>query len=302
MLKLDGCYDMHIHSSPAPFERIGDSAEIALWCAEAGMGGIVIKSHFESTVSKVHHARVAVREIYPDFQLFAGIALNRGVGGINPGAVEIALEQNAKVVWLPTFDAAYHAEVYGASGTYGFKAMTFGGKSKRPMHESYTVLDANGKLTEKARDVIDLVAAYDVVLASGHVSKEEIFATVEYAKAQGVRRMMVTHPEFAVPNLDIPTMVTLAKEGVFMEFCAVNCFPMMDTVTIDQLLEMIGAVTPQRAVISSDSGQPWSARPPETLRVFIQCLHDKGLSEDAIHKMSIENPKRLLGVDGLTVE
>ena len=45
MLTLDGFYDLHIHSAPAPFVRIGDSAEIALWCAEAGMAGIVIKSH-----------------------------------------------------------------------------------------------------------------------------------------------------------------------------------------------------------------------------------------------------------------
>jgi hypothetical protein len=179
--------------------------------------------------------------------------------------------------------------------------MTFGGKAKRPMHENYSVLDANGRLTEQAKDVIDLVAAYDVVLASGHVSKREIFATVEHAASKGVRRLMVTHPEFAVPNLDIPTMVELAKAGVFMEFCAVNCFPMMDTVSLDTLIEMIHAVTPERAVLSSDSGQPWSARPPETLRVFIQCLHDKGLEEATIHKMSIDNPRRLLGVDNLSV-
>ena len=45
------------------------------------MVGIVIKSHFESTVSKAYHARRAIREAYPDFQVFSGIALNRGVGG-----------------------------------------------------------------------------------------------------------------------------------------------------------------------------------------------------------------------------
>ena len=45
MLTLKGFYDLHIHSAPAPFVRIGDSAEIARWCAEAGMAGIVIKSH-----------------------------------------------------------------------------------------------------------------------------------------------------------------------------------------------------------------------------------------------------------------
>ena len=106
MLTLNGFYDLHIHSAPAPFVRIGDSADIARWCAEAGMAGIVIKSHFESTVSKAYHARLAVRDAFPEFQVFSGIALNRGVGGVNPGAVELALQQGAKIVWLPTLDAA----------------------------------------------------------------------------------------------------------------------------------------------------------------------------------------------------
>jgi hypothetical protein len=286
---------MHMHSAPAPFERIGDSAQIALWCAEAGMGGLVIKSHFESTVSKVYHARASIREAYPGFELFAGVALNRGVGGVNPGAVEIALEQKAKIVWLPTFDADNHAKVFGSSGTYGFKAMTFSSRRKTKPHENYTVLASNGILSSEAKEVVNLVADYDVVLATGHVSKKEIFETVEYALSVGARRLLVTHPEFAVPNLDLSTMVELSKASVYMEFCAVNCFPMLDQVTLDDLLEMIEAVTPDRAVISSDSGQPWSPRPPETLRVFIQSLFDKGLSEAAIHKMSIENPKKLLG-------
>ena len=298
MLNIEGYYDMHMHSGPAPFERIADSAEIAEWCAEAGMGGLVIKSHFESTISKVHHARVAVKKLYPHFQLFAVIALNRGVGGVNPGAVEIALDQGAKVVWLPTFDAANHAKAYGASGTYGFKAMSFGAKTTSPVHEHYTVLDANRKLTEKTKAVIDLIAAYDAILATGHVAKEEIYAAVDYAKSRNVKRLVVTHPEFVVPNLDVPTIVDLAKSGVFMEFCAVSCFPMMDAVSLDRFVELIEAATPERAVISSDSGQPWSPRPPETLRVFVQSLYDKGIPEEALHTMGIRNPQKLLGVGG----
>ena len=45
-------------------------------------------------MTKVYHAR---KEI-PDLGVYAGIALNRGVGGINPAAVEQALRQDAKMV------------------------------------------------------------------------------------------------------------------------------------------------------------------------------------------------------------
>ena len=78
IIDLGGAYDMHIHSAPAPFVRIGDSIDIASWCAEAGMAGLVIKSHFESTISKVHHARRALQDRFPDFKIFSAIALNRG--------------------------------------------------------------------------------------------------------------------------------------------------------------------------------------------------------------------------------
>ena len=211
MLTLKGFYDLHIHSAPAPFVRIGDSAEIARWCAEAGMAGIVIKSHFESTVSKAYHARLAVRDDYPDFKVFSGIALNRGVGGVNPGAVELALQQGAKVVWLPTLDAANHAAAFGAGGTYGFKAMTLTSRRKGE-RSALRVIGENGKLTSEAKEVVELVVEYDAILATGHISKEEILATVEFALGVGAKRVVITHPELAAPKLDLPTMVR-AREG-----------------------------------------------------------------------------------------
>ncbi len=294
ILSVEGFFDCHVHSAPAPFRRIGDSVDIAQWCAAAGMAGIVIKSHFESTISKAHHARRDVSKEYPDFKVFAGIALNRGVGGVNPGSVEIALDQGAKIVWLPTFDSANHARVFGAVGTYGFKSMTVPSKGS-VMHEQFTVLE-KGRLTSKAKEVIDLIAAYDAVLATGHVSKEEIFASVDYALSKNVGRLLITHPEYTVPNLDIDTMVQLARQGAYMEFCAVSCGPMTPASSIERVKDMIDAVGPEHAIVSSDTGQPWSPRPPEALRVFAQCLHERGIAETAIAQMAITNPARLLGL------
>ncbi|HEU4377492.1 MAG TPA: DUF6282 family protein [Hyphomicrobiaceae bacterium] len=295
MLTLDGFYDLHIHSAPAPFKRIGDSADIARWCAEAGMAGIVIKSHFESTISKVHHARIAVREQFPHFKVFPSIALNTGVGGVNPGAVELALQQGAKVVWLPTLDAANHARVFGASGTYGFKGMTLTSKRKR-VPAVYSITDANGKLTGEAKEVIELVIAYDAILATGHVSKEEILAAADFAFAAGAKRVVITHPELATPKLDVPTMVQLAKAGAYMEFCAVNLLPTFYCLSLEGLMEAMAAVTPERTILSSDGGQPFNPRPPEAIRIVVQSLHEKGVALETIRTICIENQKLLLGL------
>ena len=291
MMSVHGFYDMHVHTGPAPFRRIGDTVDIARWCAEAGMAGMVAKSHFESTISKAHHAQREVR----DFHVFAAVVLNRGVGGINPVAVYHALQQGAKVVWMPTIDAQHHAKTFGHTGTFGFASMTVkyeGGVRER---EPLTCL-ANGKLTEDTKEVIEAVAAHDAVLATGHLSKEEIFEVVEYALSKKVRKILITHPEWLVPNLDVHIQVKLAQAGCFVEYCAASVFPMSPSVTVEQMKEMIQAVTPERAILSTDTGQPFSAKTPEQMRVFAQVLHERGLSEEAIARMAITNPAYLLGV------
>jgi hypothetical protein len=243
-ISIAGFIDIHIHTAPAPFNRIGDTADVARWCAAAGMGGAVIKSHFESTVSKVHHGQLAVPD-YPDFRLISGVALNRGVGGINPGAVEIALHQGAKMVWLPTFDSCAHINFYGGAGKYGnFKSMSLGFRGGHSARGNYSVLDADGKLTAEAKEVIDIIIAYDATLSTAHVSKAEIYAVVDYGLSKGLKRISVTHPEAPVPDIGVPSMVELAGQGVFMEFCAVNCFPMTPTYSLDSMKEAMEAVGP----------------------------------------------------------
>ena len=252
IISVEGFIDTHVHTGPAPFRRIGDTIDVARWCHEAKMTAIVIKSHFEATVTKVYHAR---KEI-PDLGVYAGIALNRGVGGINPAAVEQALRQDAKMVWMPTIDAQNHVRVFGAPGAFG--AIGTGSYTSRPTikeEPTYTVLNG-GKLTVAAKDVIDLIADYDAVLATGHMSGEEIQALVDYAIGKGHKRIIVTHPEMQCPNLSIDTQIALAKEGCMMEYCAVNCMPMFQSVSSDQMKEAIDAVGPENSIIATDSGQP----------------------------------------------
>ncbi len=292
IISVEGFIDTHVHTGPAPFRRIGDTIDVAHWCREAGMTAIVVKSHFEATIAKVYHARKET----PDFGVYAGIALNRGVGGINPAAVEQALRQDAKVVWMPTIDALNHVRVFGAPGAFGaIGAGSYTNRATVKEEPTYTVLDG-GKLTTAAKDVVDVIADCDAVLATGHMSAAEIQALVDYAIGKGHRRIIVTHPEMQCPNLSIDVQIALAKQGCMMEYCAVNCMPMFQSVTSDQIKEAIDAVGPDNAIIATDSGQPFSPKTPDMFRMFAQVLHEKGLDLDAIAAMAIRNPARLLGI------
>ena len=256
------------------------------------MTAIVIKSHFEATVTKVYHARKEVADI----EVYAGVALNRGVGGINPAAVEQALRQDAKVVWMPTIDARSHVRVFGAAGAFGaIGAGSYANQATIKEEPTYTVLNG-AKLTTEAKDVIDVIADHDAVLATGHMSAEETYALVDYAIGKGHKRIIVTHPEMQFPNLSIDIQIALAKEGCMMEYCAVNCMPMFESVTSDQMKEAIDAVGPANAIIATGSGQPFSPKTPDMFRMFAQVLHEKGLDLGAIAAMVIRNPAKLLGI------
>jgi len=295
-ISLEGFYDLHVHTAPVNFRRLGDAIDLGRMCAEAGMAGMVTKGHFEATIARAHHANRELNGRYPNFKVYSAIALNRGVGGINPAAVELAMVMGAKVVWLPTLDATNHARAFGGAGTYGFRAMTLDFKRPSTFNKTYTVFDANKKLTAETKEVVDIVNAYDAILATGHLSKEEIYAVAEYALGQKLKRMLITHPEFTVPDLDLDTMIDLTKRGIYLEFCAANVFPIINKMTLVQMKDIMEAVGPAHAIISTDAGQPFHPSPPEMLRSYVEGLNQKGLSELAIRTMCIDNPAYLLNV------
>ena len=69
------------------------------------------------------------------------------------------------------------------------------------------------ELQQSLDDVLRLVAQYDLVLATGHVGRDEVFHTVERAQKLGVRKIIVTHPCYDPPALNTEDLRTLAASG-----------------------------------------------------------------------------------------
>ncbi len=198
---------------------------------------------------------------------------------------------------MPTIDAANHVRVFGAAGAFGaIGAGSYNNAARKVADPLYTVLDGDS-LTAEARDVIELIADHGAVLATGHLSEDEVFAVVEHALSLNHDKIIVTHPEMQCPNLSIETQVALAKRGCVMEYCAVNCMPMFQSVTSEQMIDAIEAVGADNAVIATDSGQPFTPKTPDMFRSFAQVLHEKGVALEDIWKMAMRNPARLLGVE-----
>lgn len=281
--------DLHIHSYPCLFPRIADDRAMVESAAAAGMKAIMLKCHHESTVSRAY----LLNGLCSGVSVFGGIVLNSYVGGINPAAVEAALRGGGKEVWMPTVDAAYHALMHGGR-TGAYDVQTSG--ERRCESKGISVL-RDGKINEETWQVLDLIAQYHAILGTAHLSFEEILALVEGGRERGIQRILITHPFFKVPGLDLTALKDLVKLGAFAEFGYCTVSPMWAYATIDKVKAAIDALGAAHCVLVSDAGQRHNPMPVESLRVFAQCLYERGVSEESIFQMMVTNPATLLDLE-----
>lgn len=174
-----GMTDLHVHAAPSLLPRHGDDGAMVLAEREAGFDVVVLKSHEGSTAERAALAGDGV---------FGGVVLNSPVGGANPDAVEVAARLGGRIVWMPTVSSRAHKA--GASNPElcvhrGFEL------------SAVDVTDEHGGLLPEWFDVLDAVAAHDLVLASGHLSAGETVVLFTEARRRGVGRLMVNHPLMA---------------------------------------------------------------------------------------------------------
>lgn len=284
---LTGTCDLHIHTSPDIYPRLGDDVDVAISCRDAGVRAILTKCHFESTVSRAYYARKQVEGI----EVLGSIVMNSPVGGIDPLVVETQLRLGAREVWMPTSYSKAHVERHGEPGSYGYKKSGFRSKA-----EPITVLDQEGRLLPNVMEVIALIADFDVILGTGHLSKEEIFPLVRAALDAGCKKLLITHPHFPPPNLDDETVLELVAMGAMVEFCAGTVYPVPGYGRMDQVVKTMKAIGARNAIVSSDAGAPTKPMPPETLAPYLYSLTVKGVSKEEIKLMSVENPATLLSL------
>ena len=283
---MQGAVDVHVHSEPDLFPRIADDVGVARHAASLGLRAISLKCHSERTTSRAYMTMQQV----PGIQVVGGIVLNRAVGGINPDAVEAALQLGARHVWMPTVDAANHARTFGSTGAYDKQASTMA----RSADTGIEVFDAGGTPIDGLFDVLDLVAQHRAILSTCHLSIPEILRLVPAARERGVEKIMITHPYFKVPGLDLDTLRSLVDQGAYAEFGYCTISPMWNHATLVRQVEAIRELGAQRCILMSDGGQRHNPMPAECLRVFAQSVYESGVSEEDVAKMIKDNPLDLL--------
>ena len=123
-ISLNGIIDMHVHTAPDVCQRTYNDLELTAAAVRAGARAIVIKGHHCSTVARAALCNAYNRMAFDSnsFVMYGGLVLNYEVGGLNPQAVQTALEMGAKVIWLPTVDAENDCRKHGRTTEYCFRS------------------------------------------------------------------------------------------------------------------------------------------------------------------------------------
>lgn len=279
---LRGAVDSHVHSAPDLRERALTDIELAREAVAAGMRGIVLKNHAVPTVSRA----ILANEVVGEPILHGGVVLNGGVGGLNPVAVENALELGGSVVWLPTSWSTNHASRARSQGRDYVS-----GQRVPTADEELTLLE-DGELVEPVCQIVALVGAYDRVLATGHVSPEEALAVARECERRGTN-CLVNHPFSRYFTSDVAVHEHLADHGAVLEYCALSFTD--HGATVPDLLDAIHRIGPEHCVLASDYGQ--ARNPPiERFERFLTELETSGLPTETLRDLLVRNPAALFGL------
>ena len=280
-ISLNGVIDMHVHTAPDVCGRTYNDLELTAAAVRAGARAIVIKGHHCSTVARAALCNAYNRMAFDStsFVMYGGLVLNYEAGGLNPKAVQTALEMGAKVIWLPTVDAENDCRKHGRSG-------------------GIRMTNDRGVPLPELRRIFTLIKEYDAVLATGHISPEEIRCVVDSARNIGVQKIVITHPEYWVVDMSLEDQQELISDyNVILERCFMQ--PLKNGQWIsnaERNLKAIRKLGAENSILSTDCGNP--ATPPweESMRQYLQFMADHNVSRDELRAMTETTPARLLGL------
>ncbi len=273
---MDDAVDIHVHFDPdARVERRSNAVELAQEAKNAGMRGLVLKSHEYPS----HPVAYTVTQTVPGISLIGGVALNVEVGGLNPTAVEASANLGGRIVWMPTLSARADRQAKGLEG-------------------GIYLLDSQGRLIPEVYPILETIKQHDMVLATGHISTEESMTLVDEAKNLGIHHVVVTHATTMSfrTGMTVDDMKVLAGKGAFIEHCVHVMMPLTYRLSPSELTDTIRSIGAEQCIISTDFGQAFHPSPPEGLRMGIATLLQAGMEEVEVGMMVKDNPSRLLGL------
>jgi imidazolonepropionase-like amidohydrolase len=143
------------------------------------------------------------------------------------------------------------------------------------------------------KDILRMIAEADIVLATGHLSKQETNLLLDAAVGVGVKRIMINHPEHLL-YATIDEMKDYAKSGFYLEHSITLVHSYKSS--YEYIYEMIREAGVGQSLMGSDLGQVNRPHPVEGIRLWAAAMLELGLSEEEIRTVLCKNPAELMGL------
>ena len=289
---LAGMYDLHVHVWPDLVERSVDDVSLARQFRDLGWTGFALKSHYFPTVER---AKV-VSAVVPEVDVVGALVLNHSVGGLNPVAVDIAGRAGARIVWLPTVDAANESPEKQAAR--GQSHLPFWARIQSEVRAQGIGLDLISAFDRERILRPDLCSASNSFAGTTWCSRRDTWPPTRSSPSSNrraisaCRKIVVTHALFPSEALSIEDQVRLADLGAMIEHCYTTFYT--QKCDWETLYAAIRAVGPERTLLSTDLGQKSNPGVVEGIVDFAARLLDAGFSPETVRTMFVDNPRRLI--------
>ncbi len=287
--------DCHVHACPHINARSVDVFQATRAAAEAGMRGIGLMDNFSNSSGLAALARRELADLNID--VFGGLIMEPPAGGISVEAVKAALAygysdaDGARFISLPTHHTQNIARQEGRESSYV---------------DACLAIPESGELPDPLPEILDIIAAHDVVFNTGHISGPEACRLVELAAARGVSKILVPASHF-----DPAEVRQITQAGGFAEFSfffmshatqlgLTHVDAEKHTVTpvnLPRMAQLITEATPARTVLSGDCGVFVLPPPVEGFREFLLMIESAGFNREMLHQMASLNPAELFKVE-----
>lgn len=285
---LEGAIELHCHSFPSIFPRKQTDWELIEDVKKAKMAGVILKAHEASTVDRA----TLIRLKEPSLHVYGGLVLNEFTGGLSPKAVDAAIRQGAKIIWMPTISANQHCCHFGKKKTRFFN-------SERPLQneeEGLTILDENKKIKLNVHEILALIGEANITLATGHLSVEEVAVLIDAAKEHHIEKILIQHADLGIAPVPIGLQKEFARKGAIIEKCYLACSEDFKDLSSTQMAETIREIGAESCVLVTDYGQEHNIPPVEALSQFVNDMLEARITNQEVQTMIVHNPKKLLGI------
>ena len=233
--------------------------------------------------------------------VWGSMTLNHYLGGLNPFALRASLGmqhngcQLLKMVWMPTVHAAAHLAIRKKDGElYDVPPEWTGGFiTGTPVEQVRPICLTDSAVQENLREILRIIADNGLILATGHISKEEVFHLVPLARSLGVEKIILTHPAYETTALTVEDILSLtALGGVYAE----ESYALMpiDNLTPADVASYIRGVGEEHTIMTTDLGQKARMSSGEGMALFASLMVAEGISPADIRTMMVDNPRKLL--------